>query len=145
MWPPFKALMDAGHHYLQLPVRRLLSGGNRPYPEDSLVDYVIGLEALLSNSNERTEIRYRFSVRGAVVLSEISSDRAGKFKEMRDLYDLRSAIVHGNIPDANELGMSVDFAESALRKCWWWYFENRRGETNNGAAITDIDRQLFLI
>lgn len=143
MWPPFKSLMDDEHHYLQLPVRRLLSGGDRPNLEDSLVDYVIGLESLLLTSGG--ELSFRFSVRGAVILSDNPGDRPDNFKSMRDLYGLRSNIVHGDNYNAGKLTASIEFAESALRKCWWWYFEKWSGETNNGPANTEIDRQLFLI
>ena len=52
--------------------------------------------------------------------------------------------MHGALSDANKLAESAEFAEFALRKCWWWYFENWRGEKDKDLAITDIDRQLFL-
>ena len=143
-WPPFKSLMESDHHYLQLPVRRLLSGGDRPNLEDSLVDYAVGLESLLADSAQRSELRYRFGVRGAVLLSDDPKERPDNFKKMKQLYDLRSDIVHSNKYDATILAASVDFAEMALRKCWHWSFENWRDRANNSPAVEEIDRQLFL-
>lgn len=144
-WPPFRQLMEVEDHYLQLSARRLLFGGDRGRLEDSLVDYVIGLEALLSKSDEQTELRYRFSVRGAVVLASDPSERADRFAQLREVYDLRSAVVHGGRPRSDRVIEAVDIAESALRTCWRWYFQNWRAEQDNKRAVAEIDRQLFLI
>ena len=120
-WPRFQAIMMPDFHYLQLPARRLELGAERTRRGDALVDYVIGLEALLSKGGEQTEIRYRFSVRGAVVLSPAPADRRGKFEEMHAVYDMRSRIVHGGQPESQQLAQVTLWAGDALRTRWHWY------------------------
>lgn len=136
--------MASERHYLQLPARRLLSGGDRPNQEDSLVDYVTGLEALLT-SDDQAELNYRMSVRGAIVLSKETSHRPDHLAKMREMYLMRSQVVHGaNLaagrrPAIGRLPQVADYAEYALRRCWHWYFENWAGEEDSGPAIVSID------
>ena len=63
-WNKFLTVMEAENHYLQVPIRRLRAAGTRAQKEDALVDYVVGLEALLGTTDERTELGYRFRGRG---------------------------------------------------------------------------------
>ncbi|MFC1919502.1 hypothetical protein ACFLWX_01760 [Chloroflexota bacterium] len=143
-WPCFLSIMDQEDHYLQLAARRLDAGGGRQNLQDAIVDCVIGLESLLSRAHERTEIRYRFSVRGAVLLADDLSERPKLFKQLKDLYDFRSGIVHGTSPSAKALESTLCFAQEALRKCWKWYVQHWQGDTDNTKGIDQIDRLLFL-
>lgn len=141
-WPIVLELMNQEKHYLQLPARRLQFGGERSRLEDSLIDYMIGLESLLGEGN--AEISYRMAMRGAVILSSGSTGRFNKFKNLRNLYDLRSKIVHGVFVEPSKLNESVDLAEEALRACWNWFFANCSGDSNNKNGIEQIDRKLLL-
>ena len=94
-WQQFQGVMEADHHYLQVRIRRLRSAGTRAETEDALVDYVVGLEALLGKQEERTELGYRFRVRGSVLLARARINRKEYLGLLRDLYDLRSKIVKG--------------------------------------------------
>ena len=136
--------MNLEKHYLQPSARRLEFGGERIRLEDSLIDYMIGLESLLGKAGERTEMGYRMAMRGAMVLSPVPTDRSKRFFELRDLYNLRSRVVHGENLELDKLGESVDLAEEALRSCWHWFFNNRPGDSDNKKGIDEIDSRLLL-
>ena len=141
-WRRFRRLMEEPQHYLQTPVRRLRVAGTRAQKEDALVDYVIGLEALLGTEDERTELGYRFRVRGSVLLAKKKNERKGHLVALRDLYDLRSRIVHGQVVAAEDLEKALPFAEGALRRVWSWYFAHWYSESDNRTAIAQIDENL---
>lgn len=141
-WKAFRHLMEEDRHYLQLPIRRLRMGGARRQQEDALVDYVVGLEALLGTKDERAELSYRFRVRGAVVLAATRGERKQHLNLLKKLYDLRSLIVHGQPISSEILGDALPTAEDALRRVWAWYFKRWGRESDNQAAVDDIDRKL---
>jgi hypothetical protein len=69
-------------------------------PEEELVDLVIALESILQTVNGnpiKEELRYRFSINGASLISIIDStnDFFEIMEIMRTAYDCRSVIVHG--------------------------------------------------
>ena len=141
-WKKFKAIMEQDHHYLQIPIRRLRTAGTRTQREDALVDYVVGLEDLLGKDNERTELSYRFRVRGSVVLSKQRNERRIYLRKLGDLYDMRSSIVHGRRISDEKLNTALPEAESALRNVWWWYFTRYADCNNNEPGIEEIDAEL---
>jgi hypothetical protein len=102
---------------LDMACSRLADAELRLQPRDSLVDAVIGLEAiLLSNlpsDDRRGELRYRFSIHYST-LFESSTDRFRAFSRARDLYDLRSAIAHG--AQVNENAVKVGNETISLGK-----------------------------
>ena len=143
-WRKFQILMEKPQHYLQVPIRRLRVAGTRAQKEDALVDYVIGLEALLGRKGERTEVVYRFSVRGSVLLANRRKDRKVHLKALHDLYNLRSRIVHGQHVSDKELEKYLPMAENSLRRVWNWYFKHWYGESSNEAGIVRIDEDLVI-
>ncbi len=77
-------------------IRRFNQMPDRVGIEDRLIDAVIALEAILS-PEKAEEISYRFRLRGAWLLGR--TDRAARDSwqgRLKDLYDLRSDLVHGN-------------------------------------------------
>jgi len=134
--------MEKQHHYLQVPIRRLRMAGTRAEKEDALVDYVVGLEALLGTDDEKTEIGYRFRIRGSVLLAKRRKDRQVHIRRLRELYDLRSRIVHGRTVSKDQLDLALPAAESALRTVWRWYFTKHARRKNNRAGIEEIDKKL---
>ena len=120
-------------------MRRLIDGRGRTRLDDKIIDYAIGLEALLSERNERAEIRYRFSLRGATILAESGEDKSQAFHEFRDLYDARSDIVHGRAVSNADLRTNSSNGEKFLRIVWQWHLA--QGLTLNG-AIQRIDRRI---
>jgi len=141
-WRKFKNIMEQDHHYLQVPIRRLRAAGTRTQREDALVDYIVGLEALLGTENERTEMSYRFKIRGAVLLAKFRSERRGHLRLLGGLYNLRSRIVHGQTVSNMELEKALPKAESALRIVWRWYFDRYADKKDNAAGIQAIDEKL---
>src|SRR5262249_27065941 len=47
LWKRLRRVLELPHHFLQVPARRLRLSGTRLNREDALIDYVVGLEALL--------------------------------------------------------------------------------------------------
>lgn len=141
-WRKLRHLMEDPQHYLHVPLRRMRAAGTRAQKEDAIVDYVIGLEALLGTREEQTELSYRFRVRGSVLLADRKSERKNYLKTLGDLYGLRSAIVHGSHISTQELEEYLPLAESALRRIWNWYFRHWYGESDNKLGIARIDAEL---
>lgn len=59
-----------------------------------VVDAMICLEALLNEDPNNS--RYKFSIRCAFILGLNGFDAKEKFKRLKQLYDLRSRIIHGS-------------------------------------------------
>lgn len=74
-------------------VNRYLSSLSRTTPEDSIIDLTICLESLLL-ANENTELKYRLSLRGAILIGENPQEVK---KLLGQMYDDRSKIVHSGM------------------------------------------------
>jgi len=140
MWPSVKEIMLSPSHYLSLPLRRLIDGLARTRFDDRIVDYAIGLEALLLKDSEQNELSYRFGLRGAMVLGEAGEDKHEAFQDLKDFYNARSAIVHGGSVSKINLRSLADNGERLLRKIWTWHLA--QGLTRQG-AIARIDRRIL--
>lgn len=140
MWPSVKEVMLSPSHYLSLPLRRLVDGFSRTRLDDRIVDYAIGLEALLLGDSKQDELSYRFRLRGAMVLGEVGEDRHQALEDFKDFYNARSAIVHGNSLAKFNLRSLADNGERFLRNVWRWHLD--QGITLNG-AITRIDQRIL--
>ena len=140
MWPGVKEITQSSSHYLSLPLRRLVDGLGRTRLADRIVDYAIGLEALLLGDSKHDELSYRFRLRGAMVLGEAGEDRHQVFQDLKDFYNARSAIVHGDSLSKLNLHSLADNGERFLRKVWKWHLD--QGLTRQG-AIARIDRRIL--
>lgn len=125
-------------------VLKITGAGLRKDREYSFIDCVIGLEALLSTESERTELSYKFRVRGSVLLSKQRQERKELIDKLKRLYDLRSRLVHGGRVSSNNLETSLPFAEYALRKVWRSFFEHCSNEKNNEMCVVKIDEDLCI-
>ena len=141
-WRKFCRIMETEGHYLEIPVRRMRTAGTRAERADALVDCVVGLEALLATESERTELAYRFRIRGSVLLSDKRSERKEHVDTLRDLYDLRSRLVHGSRVPARDLEKYLPLAENALRKVWGWFFTYWHDRKDNKEGVARIDQEL---
>lgn len=74
---------------------RFMDSYHRDNYLDRILDCVICLDGLLV-PDSGSELKYRFSTRGTVLTSESSAEREKSFMFFKDLYDLRSVIVHGS-------------------------------------------------
>jgi hypothetical protein len=99
--------LNDGDSTVALARSRLVSALLRPDPTDGVVDAVVAWEALFGDSSG--ELRFRIAAAMAWLLAPDDADsRDALFTEVRDLYDVRSRLVHG--------GASPPFAElSRLR------------------------------
>lgn len=88
---------------LALASRRLNAGSLRRVPEDSILDYCIGLEALLAGPS-KTELTHQLALRTAALARELPLSEVGwGFGEpyelsrvVKHIYKYRSAVVHGS-------------------------------------------------
>lgn len=79
--------------FLQVAINRFSSAIENENSEDKIVDYVIALESLLLSSPGEASLR--ISARTAVLLGKNDDEREFLWKFMRQSYNLRSGIVHG--------------------------------------------------
>ena len=129
------------------PSIRRFSHGCSALMEESIVDFVIVLDALLGRGI-RNEITHRVSARGAQLLATNREERLDYYRSLKYLYKVRSALVHGNAEDIanprpNEqkslaaLGLCLDdepdfhryhvadFARRIARRTLWEFLEER--------------------
>jgi hypothetical protein len=138
-WPRLRQIMTSKGHFLRLPAQRLADGGNRHRDDDAIVDYAIGLEALLTEGAQH-ELGYRFALRGAMIQAWDDQDASAYYKTLRDFYKMRSLIVHGVSVDPKELSAARVFGDVALRQIWWWYFDSR---LSLRAATSRVDKRIL--
>jgi hypothetical protein len=138
-WTKIQSIVHDQEHYLKVPLRRMYHSGTRTEKEDSIIDYVIGLEALLGTKNEKTEIGFRFKTRGAVLLAKTKEERPVLMEKLGKLYGLRSSIAHGNYVANGIFEEYLPFAENSLRTIWKWYFDKYSHEKNNNLGVKRID------
>ncbi|CAL9618737.1 hypothetical protein SUDANB95_05764 [Actinosynnema sp. ALI-1.44] len=102
-----------------LAIHRFSLGMEREQDVDALLDYVIALEAVLLPYDPDTrhgDISYRFRIHGAYYLANDLGERREIFKQLQDLYTVRSALVHGGkYPDPNEITTAKEAAERLAR------------------------------
>ena len=109
---------------IDIAVRRILSAAQvRNDPVDRLVDSVIAWENLFGTSEG--EPRLRISAAMAWLIADTAAGREELQKEIRELYDDRSKIVHGaafnEVAVAEKANRALDLARSSLREL----FQNR--------------------
>lgn len=78
---------------LEIALKRFNFAHERVDVEDRLIDIMIGFETLFSEST--TEIRYKISLRTAILIGKNLDERKIIFKLMQVAYDMRSSLVHG--------------------------------------------------
>jgi hypothetical protein len=114
----FCRLIDANwSSAVDIAVRRVLSAAQvRTDPSDRLVDSVIAWENLFGTSEG--EPRLRISSAMAWLLAETAASRAELQRELKQLYDDRSKIVHGGTFDeaaiSEKATRALDLALSSL-------------------------------
>lgn len=84
----------------RLAARRLSTAELRADPDDRTVDACIGIEALLGEGHD--ELTHRMCLRAAAALSSRPgnpADARAVYRLLKNVYDARSAIVHGNTTD----------------------------------------------
>jgi hypothetical protein len=109
---------------LSLALRRFDMAVERDSSEDSLLDILIALEAIIlhesGNPEDRGELSFRLSVRLAYLVGASPDDRMKIFETTRKAYRLRSKIVHGgglsDDTDLPTIATVEDYCRQSLRK-----------------------------
>jgi hypothetical protein len=81
---------------LSVTIRRFNFAYNRTLPEDKLVDYAISYEALFSGKEDKESLNHKLALRFSRLHKRNFNDREFYFQKGKDLYNARSAIVHGD-------------------------------------------------
>lgn len=104
-WQFFQRVRKRKQKRTDIALRRFNFAYERVRPEDKLIDYLIGFEALLLKGDERQELEYRLALRGSVLLGKAPAERQTVFKELKAAYRERSNIVHGGaVREAVKIG-----------------------------------------
>lgn len=88
--------------------------------EEAFLLYAIALESLVMGDLQPGELSYRLKLRIAHLLGGTAEERAGIFKEVGDLYQIRSKIVHSGryqVADADFGLMRMYAKASIIRLC----------------------------
>jgi Apea-like HEPN len=79
---------------------RLIQALRRKYGVDKAIDLGIALEVMLLHGigkNDRGELRFRSSIRGATFLGGEKKERLEILRLLKEAYDLRSQAVHSGV------------------------------------------------
>lgn len=98
---------------LGIALSRFTDGYERTKPEDKIIDYMIGLEALYLEGEATGEFGYKMAHKASTFLSNRKKRRKELFSKIKESYKLRSRIVHGG-----KYTLQIDdvwFAEDILR------------------------------
>lgn len=108
---------------LRIPLDRLARAGRERDLADKVIDLGIAVEALLLHDlgSDRGELSYRLSLRGAWLVGTNPGNRAEIQKALRDLYNLRSTVVHSgsienNAKNKATIERGADICRDLVRK-----------------------------
>lgn len=125
MWPRVKEIMLSPSHNLSLPLRRLVDGLGRTRLDDKIVDYAIGLEALLTHKlPDEPSPRLKPKERGATILEREGENKQRAVQDLNNFYAARHRIVHGGSVSKLDLRSLADSGERLLRRIWTWHLTN---------------------
>lgn len=93
-------------------------GLDESYPSARLINFVTVLESTLKKKGELTELKRTVSERGAILLYDQYDQRKEAIKQLKNIYDTRSKVVHtGVLIDDNDLAsLAGEYAKSVLIK-----------------------------
>jgi hypothetical protein len=92
------------HQAVDAAIRRFSYAAERTRRDDEIVDLVAALEALLlSDTSERSELKFRTALRGALLVTSSDLTRRQVFEQLGRAYKARSAVAHGDTPGARIL------------------------------------------
>lgn len=126
---------------LRLPFRRLRLSSTRANDNDKFVDYVIGLERLLSSDSPNLEVTFRFRLRGAALLPESFGSEQDRLSLMSKLYRIRSDIVHGG-EHVEEVRDIIEKTEQVFVAIFINYFHLLSAHENDKQLTERLDEAL---
>lgn len=92
-WRTFREINFQSNPFLKMAIERFNFAYEKRGQEDKLIDYMISFESLFMK--ETQELRHRLSVRVSRFLKGEYNERKVLFSDFKKIYDIRSAIVHG--------------------------------------------------
>lgn len=126
LWREYRGVLsEIPHDQVLIAISRFNDVYARVRPEDKLIDCVIALEALLLGG-ARTDLAFRFALRGSMVFAETPADRGKVRAVLSNAYKERSALVHGGKARtdgalASEVqGLTRDALMRILHISTWW-------------------------
>jgi hypothetical protein len=127
-WKFWNDLERAQKKFIAAAIRRFGFAGERRRPDDRLIDMMIAAESFFLNDAgdpvDHGELTYRMAIQFAFLAEFPDYSRSDLFKQMKDAYRVRSAIVHGGTPRPDHvkskegkitLEQFVDLIEQLLR------------------------------
>ena len=89
---------------LDIAIQRFRSSYDRYLPDDPerLLDIAFAFEAIFLNDDENKELSYRLRLRAAKLLGKTLEERQEIFDIVKNLYNFRSKIAHGETLDAKK-------------------------------------------
>lgn len=112
---------------------------------DQLLWHIAMLEALLG---EKEEIRNRIARRVAIILGDTEAKREFLRKQINELYDFRSDMVHGNKFRKDVESEHLDTARQLARKTLLWflnYLNYLKENQKEGGRLPDREEILLLL
>ncbi|MCD6236367.1 MAG: hypothetical protein J7K13_00230 [Thermoplasmata archaeon] len=91
-------------------------GLDEKYPSAKLLNFVTVLESVLKRKEEVSELRRTVSERGAILLYDQFEERKKAVKQLKEIYDTRSRVVHTGtlIGDEDIALLAGDYARKVL-------------------------------
>lgn len=84
---------------LMVPMKRLNDYSSGSMPVDKAIDLRICLESIFLGDGNKEQLRYRLSLRAALLLGSTLDEKRQIMKLVKDSYDITSTAVHsGNLP-----------------------------------------------
>lgn len=133
------------HMFLKVAKDRFVMALSREDTIDKLIDHMIIIEALYAT--EKTELTHRISTRVATLIGKNDSEMYELHKQMKNIYDVRSRIVHGE--DLNKVKIKPDEAVQKLieinRKSLEYFLNMTKhyNERLQSAILADLDRGIM--
>ncbi|MHA2264903.1 MAG: hypothetical protein ACXAEN_21125 [Candidatus Thorarchaeota archaeon] len=136
---------------LQVAIRRLNFAVERGYmiPEDRILDAMIAFDSLFGVD---WELKYRISLRVAMLLGESSEEREILQEDLEYAYDLRSRIIHGNKEKrvkkvlknwGYDLDQGAERLEELLRRVLREYMKILKKGKNREVMIKALDEMVL--
>jgi len=120
---------------IKVALNRFNYGHQKRNSEDRVLDHVISLESLLSKQDDPTDsITYKLALRSARFVSQNPDEMERLYCKIKDLYSLRSKIVHGSFYES--VGFDI---HDHIRKCLRLYLSKLKAGQDHESIINSID------
>lgn len=116
----FNLIINNKNDGVKLSLDRLSRAIYRRDSVDSLIDAMIGIEALLANT-ENGELTHRMSLNYAFI--GFKDQRMERYKEIRSVFTDRGKVVHGKSPNISKIKKSSEKSINILREIIFFFLE----------------------